>query len=390
MTALHTSSPTPQVMNVSAETARGEVVLATVVKRCYRVLRNGTCEPLAEQLPLSCAAAHETDAGRIARDADIYAVKPLTDVVVIGHAYAPPKQASFTAEIQVATATKTLRVTGHRRAERAGGRVLFSEPEMDSAARVPLSCEEAYGGRDETTEARRGIPWADLGRYLPPSFDVRAHSPFVYPRNPWGRGYVIDASDDALRDLLLPRLEDPHHLLTPENLAAGSPLLWPERPLPWHLGWESHGVFPRIGFTGAVRPFEPPSGGFPEARRGFAPADFPKLGPIQAVFDDRFWNGASAGMQLGPFRAGSEEVPFTLRNLHPTERIWSFRLPKGSPKVSVDGREGALVHTTPELSSIVVEPDEDRVSVVWVGRAPAKRRFTLEELCQMPLRADWP
>jgi hypothetical protein len=41
------------------------------------------------------------------------------------------------------------------------------------------------------------------------------------------------------------------------------------------------------------------------------------------------------------------------------------------------------------LHHVVIEPDVDRVSVVWRGSAPALRRYMLEELLAMPLLVTW-
>lgn len=384
---IRTTSPTETVLQVSGETARGEPVLSVLVKRTYRVDARGRADFDVPQLPLSAAEVDPSRQAFLIRDADVYPVKPLTDIVVIGHAYGPGKSASFTAELRAGKVQKALRVTGDRRAALEGTRILFSDPEP--VDRVPLSCDRAYGGRDSAAEARHGLPWEALQPYLPKEMDVRAHSPYLYPRNPWGRGYVVEATRESLEGLALPNLEDPEDLLTPDRLVASSVGRWPERPLPWYLGWQSHAAFPRIAYTGAARPFDPPPGGFAEVARGLAPPGFPRLGPVREVFDDRFWNGASAGLAVGPLGAGIDGVRFELANMHPTSRAWGFSLPRATPRIQVDGRGGAMVETAPVVSSVVIEPDLDLVSVVWRGTAPAKRRYALPELMQMPLLVDW-
>jgi len=388
---LRAIAPSPTLLQLSGETAAGEPILSVVVKRTYRVGPKGALDPDTEQIPLCAAEIDPQRQNLLVRDADVYPLKPLTDIVVAGHAYAPGKRGSFTAELRAGAVHKSLLVTGERRVTLSGGRAVFSDPAP--ADKVPLSCDQAYGGRDAFAEKRHGVPWSALQPYLPENMDVRAHSPYLYSRNPSGRGYVIEPVSDSVEDLLLPSLEDPTDPLTPDRLFVGSPLAWPDMPLPWYLGWQSHAAFPRIGYTGAIRPFQRPSregGQFPEVTRGLAPAGFPKIGPAREVFDDRFWNGASLGLATGPLGPEIDKVAFSLVSLHPTLREWGFSLPKSTPRIQVDGRKGALLDTTPVIATILIEPDHDRVSVVWRGTAPAKRRYALEELLGMPLLVDWP
>jgi hypothetical protein len=161
-------------------------------------------------------------------------------------------------------------------------------------------------------------------------------------------------------------------------------------PLPWGTDWLSLACFPRVGFLGGTPTYEPFQGEFPEVRRGFMPAGYPRKGSPQEMWHGRACNAGSFGLQLGPFTAADAgRIEFQLRNLHPRQPHVSFRLPEGGPEIWVDGRNGTLVATTPVLHHVVIEPDVDRVSVVWRGSAPALRRYMLEELLAMPLLVTW-
>jgi hypothetical protein len=381
-------APTPTVLQVSGERGRGEPILSVLVKRTYRVDARGQCVVDEEQPPLQALRIDPARRKLLLADADVYPYKPLTDIVVLGHAYPAGRERRFAAEIRVGSVTKSIAVTGDRTcALSTTGALLFSDPAPFD--RMPLSYDRAYGGVDAAAEARFGNPYAPLAPYLPAGMDVSARSPYLYPRNPSGRGYLIAPSAEAVARLALPNLEDPSDLLGPDRLAAGSPHRWPRMPLPWATGWLSHAAFPRSGCTGAVAPHEVLDEPWVEVARGFAPAGFPRIGPVQEVFDDRFWNGGSLGLQMGPLGEGVERVEFRLVNMHPTCAAWWFRLPGGAPVLRTDRRKGKLNETTAVLHHVVIEPDLDRVTVVWRGAATALRRYALAELMKMPLLVEW-
>jgi hypothetical protein len=52
-------------------------------------------------------------------------------------------------------------------------------------------------------------------------------------------------------------------------------------------------------------------------------------------------------------------------------------------------RKGTLKKTKPVIHSMVIAPDEMRVSLVWRGHAPALRPYLAEELATMPLKVEW-
>ena len=66
-----------------------------------------------------------------------------------------------------------------------------------------------------------------------------------------------------------------------------------------------------------------------------------------------------------------------------------MQLPGDRPKIWVDGRNGTLKPTTPVIHTIVIEPDEGRLSIVWRGSAPALRPYMDEELKTMPFKVEW-
>lgn len=389
------AAPTEQVLPLSGEDAQGRPALCVVVKRTYRLeVRPGSsgatpCVVAGEQLPLHTLEVDQEDPETVLQDADIYPFKPLTDVVVRGHAHAPGRVTQMGASVSVGKHTKTLLITGDRRCSRsATGQVLFSPP--DPFEKVPLLYSRAYGGVDRVAEAKYGNPYALILPYASERLQGSRHSPYRYPRNGVGRGYLIEPTAEALEALVLPNIEDPEDPLGPGRLAVGSTRRWPHMPLPWGTDWLSLACFPRIGFLGGTTDHEPFQGDFPEVRRGFMPQGYPRRGTPSEMWHERACNSGSLGLQLGPFTAATiGGVEFRLLNLHPRQPQLLFRLPAGGPRISVDGRNGKLVPTEPVLHHIVVEPDLDRVSVLWRGSAPALRRYAMEELLAMPLLVEW-
>lgn len=386
---MKTTAPTEQVAQISTTDERGAPLLSVLVKRTY-ALDGEACFVAPEQLPLLPLRVDPDEPEVVLDESDLWPIKRLTDVVVRGHAYAHGARSATIAAAEAGDLRKEIAVIGDRRATlSATGRVIFSDPEPFE--RIPLRYQHAYGGVDRAAEARRGNPFAAIRRYAGPLARNSRHSPYRYPRNGVGKGFVVEATREALAPLALPNLEDPSDRLTPERLAAGSPRRWPTMPLPWCTDWASMASFPRYAYLGCCPDTDVPVDEFAEVRRGYLAKGFPRPGSRpEEMCSDRVFNAGSLGLQLDlvtPARAGG--LVFRLQHLHPEKASMSFKLPAGAPAISVDGRRGKLVSTDPVLHHVVIEPDIGRVSVVWRGAAPALRRYDLDELEQMPLQVVW-
>jgi hypothetical protein len=212
-------------------------------------------------------------------------------------------------------------------------------------------------------------------------------SPFLYPRNPCGRGYLIEPEQEAVELLELPNLEDPSDPLTPEKLPVLDHQQWIRMPLPQATDWYDYGWFPRIAYAGIIPYFEP-AGVIPvEVRRGYAPEwiTTERLPDAKGAF--LMANGASPGLVV-PYLKGREEI--MLGNMHPRMEALRIKLPANPPRLFTDGRNGKMNPTEPVMHTVLIEPDEDRVSILWRGSAPALRPYMPDELTAMPLRAEWP
>ncbi len=286
---------------------------------------------------------------------DFWPTKEHTDVAVRGSAHAaggsPVK--SSRVRVTVADAVKEIQVFGERQVEwRARRDIRFSEPAPFVA--VPMSWANAYGGWDPRVPIGKDeLTVADVSRL---EFD----HPGMYPRNPFGRGYIVV---DEPCEALLPNLEDPAHLLTPKNLVTGDPARWHHQPMPACLDYTSPMMFHRLCWLGAEAWFHPPPGTkLPEIELGLLPPDFHEL---QGRISDSpiLMQDASFGLMFAPLAAGT---PLSVEGMHPILRRIRFELPR-PPRIDFV-IEGEVYAAEPHLTNVLIEPDYPRVSLTYVAR----------------------
>ena len=160
-------APVGTVIQVSARDNQGRWILSVLAKRTYTFRASGDCLPSVEQSSIVTEPIYDRAMGEVLEaDVDVWAYKPLTDVVVKGHAYNHAGRPVFSIGARVGETTKLVQVCGDRRASIGfDGRILFSKPAMLDA--LPLSYAFAYGGRDAVAEAEHGNPVEALRPYLP-------------------------------------------------------------------------------------------------------------------------------------------------------------------------------------------------------------------------------
>jgi len=382
------SFPSPTVRQLSGKDPEGGQILSVVCKRTYHVDDRGRLTRAPEQIPLfEDFILDPATPTVIVHDVDLVPFKPVTDVLVLGHAYAPSAAASILTAVRIGHRSKQVLAIGDRRASLSRtGEILFSEPEPFE--RMPLGYDRAYGGIDAISESRLGDPTAPIKACLPREAQGPGVSEYSYPRNFAGRGYLIEATPEAVEALGLPNLEDLDDRLTPDRIVVGSTRAWPRMPLPASYGVVDYGWFPRIAYMGVVPLHEPEHAEFEEVRRGLAPESILKetfLTPDPEI-DFRFTSCGSLGLQLSHLR-GDEEI--VLYNLHPQQPKWEIQLPGERPEIATDGRSGKMKKTDPVIQTITIEPDQDRVTVVWRGSSRAMRPYMPMELEKMPLYVAW-
>ncbi|MCA9663433.1 MAG: DUF2169 domain-containing protein [Myxococcales bacterium] len=376
------------MQQVSARDPEGDgFLLAVIARRTYDVAATGACLPSREQTPLSTALlTGPADPNLLLADLDVLPTKPRTDLIVHGHVFGDGEARTRLCEIRVGGHSRQLLAIGRRRcALGPSGRISISAPKPFD--RIPLGFDQAYGGRDRVAEARHGNPLEALAPFLPSPQMARNQSPYLYPRNPCGRGYLIEASAAGVDALELPSLEDPYDLLTPERLVVGDVDRWVAMPIPRAAGWVHWGWFPRALFGGLRQEFAASAEAIPEVAAGHVPTELLTGAPrARLAAAPRFACGAALDLQL-PHLAGNEAIAIT--HVLPARGTFRARLPGPPRRLAVDGRDGRLLKTKPILQTVIVEPEAARLITIWRGAARARRPYFAEELAMMPLCVEW-
>lgn len=282
------------------------------------------CEPAAEQLePLPLPSyVGEQWRSSIRRPADVVPYKPGTDVVLIGHAHAPHgwPVVEITASVKVGGVHKSVVVVGDRQWERTEAGLVISEP--TPFVRMPLVYERAFGG-------------------CPPSQRGKAR-PDRDERNPVGTGYCVEPSD--AEGMRLPNLEAPE-----ERIRA-----WRDVPPVAGFGAIDAHWAGRACFAGTF------DAAWRETQRPRMPLDL----------DPRFYSVASPGLGSAVSLFGELEVEL----VHVAAKaVLRFRLP--DVRVEMDFNLAGRRHERrAELWTVVLEPDERRVSMVWGARCRIEQR----------------
>lgn len=305
---------------------------------------------------------------RIPPHSDFWTGKYYVDVGVVGSAYAQggrPIQ-HMRAGIEIADRAKHVDVFGDRTVEwTPSGRPRITSPEP--FVEMPLDHLHAYGGCDFR------VPFDDDDpRALGVTLD--ADHPGLYPRNPWGTGYI--AVDEPLEGFRLPNLEDPWDRLTDERVVA-DPTAWYRQPMPCYLDWTPINCFPRNLFLSLdCEPWFPPpdDGSLPEARWGLLPAEYRRELEDQALGMPpswQFYQEASHGMTVGEPPYGAR---LRLLGMHPERPTIECIIPDASPTLDMI-IEDETERLQPHLTTVAIYPDRELLTMVYVVRKPLPRPF---------------
>ncbi len=308
---LNVANTTPYV--VEAEVLRdksGAETLVVVTKGTFVVTPDGHCDVDEVQSPIVRAPKYVGKAGHssLLSESDFNIVKPTTDVLLLGHAYAPAgvKASSVTVGMRVGPVIKRLRVWGDRRWQKGALRWSASDPLPFD--RLPMVYERAHGGAI-------GEPGPD-GVW---SCDVR---------NPIGRGF--GAGENRQEGDLLHNIEYEDASDIPAGLG----------PISRH--WQ-----PRARLAGT----------YDEAWRA---ERFP-LPPHD--LDDHFYNSAPSDQQPPNHLVGGE--PVELRNLTP-RGSWQFLLPRAWLVINTQIGKNVHAHRA-QLDTVMLLPDAGRLVLTWVS-----------------------
>jgi len=242
-------------------------------------------------------------------------VKPSTDVVLIGHAYASHAGIKeMLVSLQVGPLKEIVKILGDRVWGKVLGMKMMTNPVPFE--RIPLIYERAFGGWDRSHS------------------DPAKHA--FEPRNPVGTGFRSKKGnfEEGIR---LPNLEDPKHPLRSYG----------DTPPPVGFGFISPNWQPRASLAGTY------DEKWMKERMPLLPADF----------DRRFFNAASPGLVAAGYLKGNE--PVLIENASPSGRLM-FNLPGVlPPKVHVELRGGVHHDLTANLDTVIINTDENLLFLIW-------------------------
>jgi len=301
----------------------------------------------------------ETLTPRVPPHSDYYPWKRHTDVAILGSAYSANAKLvdSLDVVVNLGKRRKALKVFGRRFIEFSGSvpRIGKSEPFVN----MPLGIENAYGGGDfrvpfdvHNTEQTRLVM-------------AQADHPGLYPRNPWGTGYLVDAA--PIERMPLPSQEDAMDLLRNDRLITHAPQLWYKQPIPAHLDWVPANNFPRcLFFAPEAEPwFEGPDDEqLPEVRKGILASGYRKHLKEYLGGGGPHWRFFQEAPHDQIFSRDVHGLPIEIEGMHPQFQRLRFALPVMPPRIEL-GCESTLSSESPLLTSVEIRPNDLSVSLVY-------------------------
>lgn len=272
------------------------------------------------QVPPVMADEHYGDpvATSLKQATEMHTGKPGTDVLLVGHAWAPAgrqvQQAVVT--VVVAERRKSVRVLGDR--QWRNGYPTLPQP-FES---MPLVWERAFGGAYQVD-----------GRVV------------AEERNPVGVGLTTGREPPELDGQRLPNLQDPSE----PPLQAPGQAVTPACFAPIAASWQ-----PRRGYAGTY------DERWQRKRAPYLPEDF----------DPRFLQCAAAELVFDRFLQGGE--PVEVQGASPYGPI-SFQLPFMRLAIDVDVA-GSSQRPPANLETVLIEPDANRVCLTWRAALPCDRQ----------------
>ncbi|MCB9681136.1 MAG: DUF2169 domain-containing protein [Alphaproteobacteria bacterium] len=345
-----------------------------VVKQSWRLVPGGLVP--TDVVPL-VGAPGDDPRPPLAPGSDLVLGRRRTDVVVQGSAWAAGGHPTHVRDVSltVGAARKVVRVWGRREVVFTGAGPRPGRPEPFTE--VPLTWARAYGGVDARVAAPAPETVADVMR-------AEADHPGVYPRNPFGAGYLVDPS--PVDGVVMPQLEDPARPLGSHNLVVGDPAAWWRQPLPVGFEAVSPMAWSRMAWLGGLPWHVPPDDAvLDEVRMGWLPPAWRRLPSwTRRGSPPAAWFQEAPGGQVFPWLAPG--TPIGVEGMHPEQAVQAFALPAPPPVAIVVEGDVAAVQPRPTL--VVVAPGAGRVSVTWLAvRTSMPRVFLKGVHGRIPLEA---
>lgn len=306
---------------------------------------------------------------RLPPHSDFWPTKRLADIAVIGSAFAKDDKAvpERLVELAIGNRRKVIRVHGTRELSVGrGGTVNIGQ--ALPYTEMPLGIEHAYGGLD----GRAKFDWNNPQEAT--TVAIKADWPGLYPRNPWGRGYLCVT--DPVKELTMPSQEDPQQPLTADTLIS-NPEHWYQRPMPAYFDWTPINCFPRnLFYTIECEPwFSPPQDErLPEIRDKLLPSNYRELLKDQLFGMPPHWKFMQ---ESAPFQSFGQKAllaaPIKLTGMHPEHDELKFTLPP--PPELLLAFETERQTPEPRLTSVELNPAELTVSLTYTAEITAPRMF---------------
>lgn len=310
------------------KTAQGAPFLSVIIKGTFKMDGSGAPARVApEQLPIFTADEPydpKDPTSPLKFESDLVPFKPRTDVILVGHAYAPHDRPAkvVDVEIEVGPIQKKLRVFGDRAwsfpSEQVDAIPYIAGPAEFS--KMPLTWDRAFGGVDKTAPILQGNPpfkpWCE--------------------RNYLGKGFCGARTVSSIHNTPLPNIEDPNDLIR----------TWDSRPRPAGCGFFPRNSRPRADWFGTY------DDKWKAERAPEMPLDF--------RFDA--YNGADLSLQVTPYLVGNEAVQLT--NVMVGGGRSRFRLPGLQAQASAT-QGSSMRDLVTSLDTLILIPGRALFYMVW-------------------------
>lgn len=297
-----------------------------VVKGTFLINKNGVAGLAEEQEPFVYADKHYGESGStsIQYECDFAPFKPRTDIIINGHAYAPHERPAleFSVSFQIGKIKKNVRVVGDRFWERSILKLLPTDPKP--FVKMPFLFEKAYGGSDHTHD------------------DPKYHGTEM--RNPVGVGFFKNPDSKVVEGTPLPNIEDPDHSIKKYS----------DTPNPVGFGTLGRNWQPRIRYAGTY------DESWLNNKFPFLPDDF----------DMHYFQSAPVDQQVDYLQGGEEVL---CRNMTPGGSF-KFTIPGMNVPLLFQFRDKE-VEVKPNLDTLIIEPDERRIILLWRANVPVGRKL---------------
>ncbi len=282
------------------------------VRATFVVDRSGKLVLAEEQPPPVLAPEHHGDPAEtsLRYDSDLLGIKPTTDIIVVGHAHAPRGRpaTSVPVVLRVGALEKQLVVHGERVYYDGVAGLTTTKPQPFVTR--PIQYELAFGG----------------GATSDP--DPSRHR--IDERNPVGRGFGTKKAD---------LIDQPAHAI---EYPSGDPA----RLGPAGFGAIDRPWLPRRTFAGTY------DARWVETKKPLLPDDYDAAYCLCAPADQRPPRPLTGGEQVG------------LLNMSP-EGTLVFELPRITLGLTSWFGRKQRAHAPPLLATVLLEPEERKVSLVW-------------------------